>query len=52
VHGEQFKVPGRPQGTEALAGVYAAIRALVPEAVWSKLMAQREAFMAHYEEEA
>jgi RimJ/RimL family protein N-acetyltransferase len=50
VDGQHFKVPSRVEGDEALESVYAAIKALVPDVVWTKLRAQREQYERDYEE--
>jgi hypothetical protein len=36
----------------AIAPVYEAVRALVPEALWARLMAQREAYVQAYHDQA
>ena len=43
-------MPSRIAEPEAVAPVYAAIKALVPDASWTKLMAQREQYERDYAE--
>jgi hypothetical protein len=50
-NGESFRVPSRIAEPEAIAPVYAAIKALVPDAIWTRLMKQREQYERDYEEE-
>ncbi len=50
-NGESFRVPGRIAEPEAVAPVYAVIKALVPDAIWARLMAQREQYERDHEEE-
>jgi hypothetical protein len=47
--GQHFQVPSRVEEEEALEPVYAAIKALVPEAVWAKLRARREQYERDYD---
>jgi hypothetical protein len=48
--GQHFKIPSRVEREEALEPVYAAVKALVPDATWVKLRAQREQYERDYEE--
>ena len=50
VDGRRFRVPSRVEEEEALELVYAAIKVLVPDAIWTKLRAQREQYERDYEE--
>jgi hypothetical protein len=50
VDGQRFKIPSRVEGKEALQPVYDAVKALVPDAIWTKLQAQREQYERNYEE--
>jgi hypothetical protein len=50
-NGKSFRVPSRIAEPGAVAPVYAAIKALVPDAVWAKLTAQREQYERDHEEE-
>jgi hypothetical protein len=50
VDGQRFHVPSRVEGEEALEPVYAAVKALVSDAIWAKLRAQREQYEQDYEE--
>lgn len=50
VDGQSFRVPSRVEGEEALEPVYAAIKALVPDATWTQLRARREQYERDYEE--
>jgi hypothetical protein len=50
VDGQRFHVPSRVEEGEALAPVYAAVKALVPDAIWTKLRVQREQYERDYEE--
>ena len=49
VDGQRFRVPIRVEEEEALEPVYAAIKALVPDAIWTKLRAQREQYERNYD---
>lgn len=48
--GQSFKVPSRVEEPEALEPVYDAVKALVPDAIWTKLRAQCEQYERDYEE--
>ena len=50
VDGQHFKMPSRVAEPEALEPVYDAVKALVPDAIWAKLRAQREQYERDYEE--
>jgi len=50
VDGQRFRVPSRVEGEDALEPVYVAVKALVPDAIWAKLRAQREQYEQDYEE--
>jgi histidine triad (HIT) family protein len=50
VDGKSFRVPSRVEEPEALEPVYDAVKALVPDAIWAKLRAQREQYERDYEE--
>jgi hypothetical protein len=50
VDGRRFQVPSRVKEEEALKPVYAAVKALVPDAIWAKLRTQREQYERDYEE--
>jgi hypothetical protein len=49
--GQSFQVSNQVQGAEKLAEVFTAVRALVPEATWQKLLAQRDEFEQRYYQE-
>ncbi len=48
--GQRFQVSNQVQGAEELAAVFAAVRALVPEATWQELHARRDEFERRYYE--
>jgi hypothetical protein len=48
--GQSFKVPSRVEEEDTLAPVYAAVKALVPDAVWDELRARREQYERDYGE--
>jgi hypothetical protein len=48
--GESFRVLSRITEPEAVALVYAAIKVLVPGAIWIRLMTRREQYERDYEE--
>jgi hypothetical protein len=48
--GRRFKVLSRVEEEEVLEPVYAAVKALVPDAIWAKLRAQREQYERDYKE--
>jgi hypothetical protein len=48
--GQRFRVPSRIEEEEALEPVYAAVKALVPDTIWTELRAQREQYGRDYEE--
>jgi hypothetical protein len=50
VDGQRFRVPSRVEEEEALEPVYGAVKALVPDAIWTKLRAQRVQYEQDYEE--
>ena len=50
VDGQRFRVPSRVEEEEMLEPVYAAVKALVPDATWVKLRARREQYERDYRE--
>ena len=47
--GRRFRVPGRIPDPEAVKAVYVAVKALVPEMIWTKLRALHEQYEQDYE---
>lgn len=50
-HGRQVKISSRIEDVEAVAELYAAIRALVPAPIWQSLHARRAEFQRRFLEE-